>query len=51
LRFDPDVSAGIGLIGMEFADPANFGSTSSVNADDEATLTGIEERLRAQGKI
>ncbi len=50
MRFDPDVSAGVGLIGMEFADPNDFGSTSSVNPDDEAAMTGIAERLRAHGK-
>jgi hypothetical protein len=50
MRLDPDVSCGVGVIGMEFADPADFGSTSSVSADDEAILTGIAERLRAHGK-
>ena len=48
--FDPDVSSGVGVIGMEFADPADFGSTSSVSPDDEAVLAGIAERLRAHGK-
>jgi hypothetical protein len=50
MRFDPDVSSGVGIIGMEFADPADFGSTSSVSHDDQAVLTGIAERLRARGK-
>ena len=50
MRFDPDVSSGVGIIGMEFADPGDFGSTSSVSHDDEAVLTGIAERLRAHGK-
>jgi hypothetical protein len=50
LRFDPDVSSGVGVIGMEFADPAAFGSTASVSDDDEAVLTGIAQRLRALGK-
>ncbi len=50
MRFDPDVSSGVGVIGMEFADPADFGSTSSVSPDDEAVLAGIGERLRAHGK-
>ena len=40
MRFDPDVSSGVGVIGMEFADPSDFGSTSSVSPDDEAILTG-----------
>jgi hypothetical protein len=50
MRFDPDVSSGVGVIGMEFADPTDFGSTSSVSADDEAVLTGIAQRLRAHRK-
>ena len=50
MRFDPDVSPGVGVIGMEFADPADFGSTSSVSPDDEAVLAGIAQRLRAHGK-
>jgi hypothetical protein len=50
MRFDPDVSSGVGVIVMEFADPAEFGSTSSVSPDDEAVLAGISERLQAHGK-
>jgi hypothetical protein len=50
MRFDPDVSSGVGVIVMEFADPAEFGSTSSVSPDDEAALAGISERLQAHGK-
>jgi len=50
LRFDPDVRCGVGVIGMEFADPAHFGSTASLSDDDEAVLAGIAKRLRAEGK-
>ncbi len=50
MRFDPDVSAGVGVIGMEFADPTDFGSTSSVSPDDEPVLTGLAQRLRTHGK-
>ena len=50
MRFDPGVSSGVGVVGMEFADPADFGSTSAVGPADEPTLTGIAERLRARGK-
>ena len=35
MRFDPEVSSGVGVIGMEFADPADFGSTSPLRADDD----------------
>ncbi len=50
-RFEPHVSSGVGVIGMEFADPADFGFTPSVNPDDEVILTGLAERLCAHGKI
>ena len=50
MRFDPDVSSGVGVIGMEFADPTDFGPTSPVSPDDETVLAGIAERLRAHGK-
>src|ERR1700739_4846988 len=49
LRFDPGVSSGVGVIGLYFADPADFGPTASGRDDDEAALTGIAERLRAHG--
>jgi hypothetical protein len=35
---------------MEFADPADFGSTRSVSPNDETVLAGLADRLRAQGK-
>jgi hypothetical protein len=50
MRFDSDIDSGVGVIGMEFTDPADFGSTASLDADDEAVLAGIAERLRAAGK-
>jgi hypothetical protein len=49
-RFDPDASSGVGIVGMEFADPADFGSTPSVSPNDETVLAGLADRLRAQGK-
>jgi hypothetical protein len=48
--FDPDVSSGVGVIGMEFADPTDFGSTSPLSPDDEPVLAGIAQRLQAHGK-
>jgi len=51
MRFDPSVSSGASVIGMEFAEPADFGATSPLSADDEAVLAGIAERLQAHGKI
>ena len=51
MRFDPSVSSGVGVVGMEFAAPDEFGATSPLSADDEAVLAGIAERLQAHGKI
>ncbi|MGO9044034.1 MAG: hypothetical protein ACLQIK_21095 [Mycobacterium sp.] len=50
MRFDADAGSGVGVIGMEFADPTDFGSTSSVSPDDQAILAGIAQRLRAHRK-
>ena len=50
MRFDPGVSSGVGVVGMEFADPADFGATPSVNSRDERVLAGIAERLAAHEK-
>jgi hypothetical protein len=51
MRFDPTASSGVGVVGMEFAEPADFGTTSPLSADDGAVLAGIAERLQARGKI
>jgi hypothetical protein len=51
MRFDPGISSGVGVIGMGFAHPAEFGSIASLRPDDEAALAGIAERLWARGKI
>ena len=51
IRFDPSVSSGVCVVGMEFAEPADFGATEPLSADDEAVLAGIAERLQAHGKI
>jgi hypothetical protein len=51
LRFDHTVRSGVGVIGMEFAEPEDFGSISPLSADDETVLAGIAQRLQAHGKI
>jgi hypothetical protein len=50
IRFDDSVSSGVGVIGMEFAEAADLGSTPPLSADDEAVLAGVAERLAAHGK-
>jgi hypothetical protein len=50
IRFDCAVSSDVGVIGMEFAEPTDFGSTSPLSADDEDVLAGIAERLQTHGK-
>jgi hypothetical protein len=51
IRFDDSVSGGVGVIGMEFAQPADFGDIPPLNDDDAAVLAGIAERLQTHGKI
>ncbi|QUR68260.1 hypothetical protein [Mycobacterium spongiae] len=51
VRFDAEVSAGVGLVGMEFAGPADFGPAAPIGPDDEAVLAGLAQRLRAHDKI
>ncbi len=50
VRFETEASH-VGLVGMEFAGPADFGSTTPIGPDDEAVLAGLAERLRERGKI
>jgi hypothetical protein len=50
IRFDPTVRAGVGVVGMEFAEPADFGADAPLSDDDEAVLAGIAERLAVHGK-
>lgn len=50
LRFDAARDSGVGVIGMEFVESADLGSTQPVSDDDEPILAGIAERLRARGK-
>jgi len=51
VRFDTEVDCGVGLIGMEFAGPADFGPTSPIGPGDEAVLAGLAEQLRSRRKI
>ena len=51
IRFDDTAASGVGVIGMEFAAPVDFGPTPPLSDDDEAVLAGIADRLRAHGKI
>jgi hypothetical protein len=50
IRFDAAVDSDVGVIGMEFAEPADFGSIAPLTADDETALAGIVDRLQAHGK-
>ena len=51
IRFGEAVSGDVGVIGMEFAEPADFGDTCPLSEDDEAVLAGVAERLAAHGKV
>ncbi len=50
VRFDPSADSGVGLIGMEFATLADFGSAAPISSEDEPVLAGIAERLRTHDK-
>lgn len=50
MRFDTEVASGIGLVGMEFAGPADFGPTSPIGPEDEAVLAGLAQRLHSHAK-
>jgi hypothetical protein len=51
IRFDDSVSGGVGVVGMEFAQPDDFGNASPLSDEDEAVLAGIAERLQAHDKM
>ncbi len=51
VRFDPDAGSAPGLVGMEFAERADFGAVAPISAADEAVLAGLAARLRAHAKI
>ena len=50
IRFDA-VGSGVEIVGMEFAQPDDFGDTEPLTDDDEDVLGGVCERLQAHGKI
>ena len=51
IRFDDSMSGGVDVIGMEFAQPDDFGDTSPLSDEDEALLAGIADRLKVHDKI
>jgi hypothetical protein len=51
IRFGDDIDTDLHLVGLEFSELSSFGDVAPLNADDEAVLVGIAERLRSHGKI
>lgn len=51
IRFDDTTTGGLGVVGMEFAEPDEFGDTEPLTEEDEDILTGICERLQAHDKV
>jgi hypothetical protein len=51
IRFDDSAAGGVGVVGMEFAEPDDFGDAEPLSDDDEEILTGICERLQAHDKV
>ena len=50
IRFDA-VGSEVEIVGMEFAQPDDFGDTEPLSDDDEDVLTGICEMLAAHDKV
>jgi hypothetical protein len=50
LRFE-DVETGVGLVGLEFAELAEFGDVAPLNDGDGTVLASIADHLRAHGKL
>lgn len=50
IRFDA-VGDGVEIVGMEFAQPDDFGDTEPITDDDDAILTGICKRLAAHDRM
>lgn len=50
MRFEGAAGSGVGVVGMEFAEPGDFGRSAPLSAEDEAALAGIVERLEAHSK-
>jgi hypothetical protein len=51
VRFDAASDSAVNVVAMEFAEPADFGSSSPLSADDETALAGIAALLEANGKL
>jgi hypothetical protein len=51
IRFSTEEDADLSVIGMEFAEPDDFGVTAPLSTDDETVLANIAERLRTRGKL
>lgn len=49
-RFDDSAPSGVGVIGMEFTETDDLGSTSPLSADDETVLAGVADLLAAHSK-
>jgi hypothetical protein len=51
IRFDTSVDSGLGVVGMEFAEPGAFAGVSPLSDEDEAVLEGLAQRLAVHDKI
>jgi hypothetical protein len=51
IRFSGGAGSELRVVGMEFAEPDDFGHVAPLGADDETVLAGIADRLKTRGKI
>ena len=50
IRFD-EAAERVSVVGMEFAEPDDFGDTAPLSDNDEAVLAGLAHQLRAHDKL
>src|SRR5690348_17183084 len=50
IRFDGSAD-GFSVVGMEYAEPADFGDIAPMGDDDEAVLAGLARQLQTHGKL
>jgi hypothetical protein len=51
IRFNAEGGSEVAVVGMEFAEQGDFGSTAPLSAADETVLASIAARLNTHGKV
>jgi hypothetical protein len=51
IRFEKSAGEGVGIVGMEYAEPGDFGDAAPLSDDDEAVLAGLAQQLQAHDMV